>query len=330
MAYFSNVDSTRHILEKLDYLSLKSLALTSREMLHLVKDHFTHVAKNAISVLDLPQNTNRREIVELIYHLNSYQSADTSNIIRNGDSWSKGNNHVIIGVDPDDDYYETEVKIRWMLNGMLHRYDGPAQTVYSEEGNVIHESWYQKGDCHRDDDQPAVISYHHFSGQVERKEWFRMSNCHRDTGPAIIEYYENGKLALEEWYHEGYLHRDDGPASVFYRDDGVASESWYTNGIKQRIGGPAQIEYSNGLIESEEWFYEGKLHRDDGPAKTSYHKNGNKKQEQWSQWHVLHRDGAPAEINYYKNGKVYGELWYNQGIIYKQVWYCKDGSILGE
>ena len=61
---------------------------------------------------------------------------------------------------------------KWLLNGKLHRVDGPAVE---------------------------------FAGGG--KEWWINGVRHREDGPAI-EYPDGGKY----WYKDGKLHREDGPA----------------------------------------------------------------------------------------------------------------------
>jgi len=64
--------------------------------------------------------------------------------------------------------------IRYTLNGVLHRTDGPASI--EADGS---------------------------------EEWFLNGKCHRTTGPAYI-----GANGTEEWYIDNKLHRTDGPAYI--------------------------------------------------------------------------------------------------------------------
>lgn len=74
---------------------------------------------------------------------------------------------------------------RWLLNGKLHRTDGPAHI----ELGVTH--WYQHGKHHREDG-PAII----FDNNTQY--WFINDELHREDGPAIID--PNGS---EYWYIHG-------------------------------------------------------------------------------------------------------------------------------
>ena len=132
---------------------------------------------------------------------------------------------------------------RWLLNGKLHREDGPAVTRYNGA-----TEWYLNGKRHRDDGpaiQPANGSKH----------WYCNGKRHREDGPAI----EFGPvLARKEWYIDGKLHREDGPAI----EHANGTKQWYLNGELHREDSPA-IEYANG---DKEWYLNGKRHREDGPA----------------------------------------------------------------
>ena len=148
----------------------------------------------------------------------------------------------------------------WLLNGKLHREDGPA-AVYAS-GN---KSWYLNGIPHRVDG-PAVEEAHgskywYLNGKLHReggpaiehptghKEWYLNGKHHRVDGPAI----ENAIKGQNSWYIKGKLHREDGPA-VIYRRHGLVQKEWYLNGKHHRVDGPA-IEYAG---RRREWYIKGK------------------------------------------------------------------------
>ena len=84
----------------------------------------------------------------------------------------------------------------WMVNGELHREDGPA--VEWAGGN---KSWYRNGDLHREDG-PAVENV---SGY---KAWYRDGKLHREDGPAIEwadgdkSWYLNGEYLTEKEFNQ--------------------------------------------------------------------------------------------------------------------------------
>ena len=158
---------------------------------------------------------------------------------------------------------------------------------------------------------------------------------HNEDGPAIIEYYENGKISSEKWYRNGKMHRDgDLPASVGYFTNGnISSEKWYQNDKLHRSseGGdlPALVEYyEDGTVKSAHWRQNGKQYRDcDRPLSVYYHKNGNIWYEEWSHNGRLHRmpsqqngkgelEHKPSYIRYNPEGKVLSETYSVYGIQY--------------
>jgi len=75
---------------------------------------------------------------------------------------------------------------RWILNGQLHRDDGPA--VIGADGT---EKWYQHGQLHRGDG-PAVT----YPDGTEL--WWQHGQLHRGDGPAVI-----GDDGTEQWWQSG-------------------------------------------------------------------------------------------------------------------------------
>lgn len=130
----------------------------------------------------------------------------------------------------------------WLLNGQLHKEDGPA--IIWENGG---QEWYLYGVRHRGNDLPALI----IVGQ--KKEWWFNGQLHRENGPAII--YDYGR---EKWYTHGMRHRRDGPA-VRYEFGG---EEWWFDDQLHRENGPA-VTTHDGI---QMWYNHSQMHRLDGPA----------------------------------------------------------------
>ena len=65
-------------------------------------------------------------------------------------------------------------RLRWYLNGQLHREDGPA--VVNPDG---HQAWYLYGFLHRNDG-PAVIC------PDGEQQWCLNGQPHREDGPACV------------------------------------------------------------------------------------------------------------------------------------------------
>lgn len=229
----------------------------------------------------------------------------------------------------------------WMLNGMLHRIDGPAV----EQSNGA-RSWWRNGKLHRDDDQPAVEPAHTIEpsndGYIvlrnmpaivtaneiignnivrvdDRREWWFNGERHRDNGLPAFERANGNR----QWWVHGKQHRDhDLPA--IERVDGYCE--WVVNGIRHRDGGPAVIRADGG----EMWMVHGEYHRVGGlPAVTNgegsneYYENGKLHRANglpavdvnyghYQEWWVcgkLHRDGGEPSIEWTKGHK----LWWRHG-----------------
>jgi antitoxin component YwqK of YwqJK toxin-antitoxin module len=135
-----------------------------------------------------------------------------------------------------------------------------------------------------------------------------------DDNPAIVHYYNDGKVRWKGWYKNGICHRshpnDDLPAEIFYYDDGkIRYEVWLKNGKFHRYHPnedlPAIIRYHNiddqYGIKKEEWYMNGSRYR---------------------------KDNLPTMIEYYKNGKIKSEEWHCRDICYKSKTYRTRNSIL--
>jgi hypothetical protein len=126
----------------------------------------------------------------------------------------------------------------WILNGKLHREDGPAW-----EGVNGTKEWYINGKLHREDG-PAC------EGADGAKQWWLNGKRHRVDGPAI-ECADGRK----EWFLNGKRHREDGPAWEWA--DG--KKEWYADGwcvhtLRKPIGDYIVVE--DGLPSTMEWLGE--------------------------------------------------------------------------
>lgn len=90
-----------------------------------------------------------------------------------------------------------DVNTKYMLDGVVHREDGPA--LIWADGDKI---WYFNNRIHRDNG-PAV---ERVNGE---KKWVRHGKLHNKSGPAIIK--PNGD---QIWYFNDRIHRTDGPAVI--------------------------------------------------------------------------------------------------------------------
>jgi hypothetical protein len=106
--------------------------------------------------------------------------------------------------------------IRWTLNGMCHREDGPAvEWAYG------------------------------------RKEWWLNGKRHRKDGPAIEWCHSKEWCTSKEWWLNGKRHREDGPAveySAVYKTRFGLYDGWWKNGKPCRTNGSINEteKYNNG------------------------------------------------------------------------------------
>lgn len=239
---------------------------------------------------------------------------------------------------------QDEFGSRWLMNGVLHREDGPA--IEYDNGD---REWYQQGVLHRNNG-PALVS-------TDREMWFRHGKIHREDGPAIVDgkgnwsWYSNGVAHrdgglpaikhLTKFYYmvNGQLHREGGPAvysesekivyecwmirDEYHRDGDLPAlitkyeKAWYQNGkLHREVDKPARIKQSKAISGDDtvvvtEWRIRGELHRNNGPAFVK--KDSRDDREEWYQHGKLHRDGAPAAISstYYR--------WYSHGAMLRSL-----------
>lgn len=165
--------------------------------------------------------------------------------------------------------------------------------------------------------------------------WYLGYDLHLTTGPAITQYFENGKIKREAWYNNGSLHRiDDLPAVTVYGiKTGTADtifkqrEEWWTKGELNRYNSmnepedkPAIIEYyENGRFKSKMWHEENKFHRENGiEAVITYLDNDQNSIESKSWFFHGYRCGENPHdspkgnatfVSYYENGQKRREEW---------------------
>ncbi|MDP2696092.1 MAG: hypothetical protein Q8O87_02455 [bacterium] len=220
-----------------------------------------------------------------------------------------------------------EGRVKWTLNGYLHREDGPA--IECANGD---KEWYISGNHHREDG-PAI---EYVNGT---KYWYINGLLHREDGPAVEyvdgtkSWYIKGLLLTEEEFNiqikpkpirtelegrveyrlDGKLHREDGPALEF----ASGNKYWYKNGEFHREDGPA-IEWADG---TKTWYLDGAMlleaefdsrssRPDSGTIKEPIRKKLNNRVE-WRLNGRLHREDGPAvewtngDQAWYRNGKLH-------------------------
>jgi hypothetical protein len=136
----------------------------------------------------------------------------------------------------------------WFRDGLVHR-DGDEPEIALGDGSL--RAWVVDGQLHRDDGPALVTS--------KKKVWYCHGKRHRDGDlPAVIwldsskvKYYCHGKLhrwrdypavlvmgVCARFNHRGHLHRDDGPAVICW-EHGAA---WYQSGRSRDKGSMASLQ----------------------------------------------------------------------------------------
>ena len=190
-----------------------------------LKDFKTHRSLLSLiyrkDLIDIP-NPNPNIDIDIVLEI-----LKKKNMIKNNSISVKKDNIKVI-------YFLQENKIIskvFLINGQIHRIDGPSIIEFYENGHIKSTSWYINGRLNRMEDLPSIIGYdNNGQRQIISKNWFKDGVRHRDNGPAFINY-NNGQI-IKKWYKDGQLHRDDGPAIINYDINGqIISQAWYINGI---------------------------------------------------------------------------------------------------
>lgn len=177
----------------------------------------------------------------------------------------------------------------WVVNGKLHRTDGPA-IVRKDCNQQITREWYQNGTHHRAYG-PSIINV--YSNGSSDMFYYKDQELHREGGPAIIRY--SSRTLSTTWYAKGKQHRIDGPAHLNQHADGTYNLCWYNNGCLHRIGGPATDSLLADGTRDQLWYENGLLHRIDGPAWDTSKADG-------SFYHAWAINGEHVLVNKYPRG----------------------------
>lgn len=126
-------------------------------------------------------------------------------------------------------------------HGLLFEQSGvpKKRSIRLDDGTLWREEWMLNGKLHREDG-PAIISYY-TDGGIKEQQWWINDEQHREDGPAVITYYPNGNVNSESWWKENLRHRIDGPAFIsYYKDGSTQFTSWYYYGERINSRNPEQ------------------------------------------------------------------------------------------
>lgn len=259
-----------------DHTFLQSAMINKKLLLleHRRMARIKAMAREAMELLRLPQDTPIREVLSYLYHLNGYTgSYDVSGIdlksLFNGNKriYSKVSNGNKYSITVTETFVPRGTETVWEKDGVRHRIDGPA---YIYKGPTVKHVWYIDGVIWRANDLPTEIE---FCGIVLHKYWHKNNKIDRDNDlPAHIKY-KFGKVDTMTWCKNGMIHRDGGkPAYINFPviNTKYINEIWYQNGKIHRVDGPAiiiyEIDYPKDDPENpryklyrKEWYRKGEL-----------------------------------------------------------------------
>ena len=178
-----------HILSFVDFGTMIkniSVPVVYRYMLSLKRyveqrDHNSNSVSNGIL-----------ETLEPFYHLNRYKGLTVFDICRFLSGFRLDGTN--ISLNPE----------RWILDSQYHRLYGPAKTYRSITGQVMKEVWYQHDTIHRYGG-PAVTLYYDNGPEGQnlphRDIYFRYDRPHSyNGGPTMIEYSDYGTV-IRYWHN---------------------------------------------------------------------------------------------------------------------------------
>ena len=119
----------------------------------------------------------------------------------------------------------------WRMKGVFHREnDQPAIITYHTDGTLRSEKWYNHGHLHRENDQPAWKEYAVSQyGTWKREEWYKDGTryARENDEPSIIEW-RNDRIVEKTWCKDVEFYRENNkPSLVYYKTDGTITEMWW-------------------------------------------------------------------------------------------------------
>lgn len=247
-------------------------------------------------------------------------------------------------------YYPSGTKreeVWFRLNTSIENNDFIQKNFYFKNGNVRQEEFYKNKKLHKENDEPALITYYNSLNQegkqqVDKLKWFvdgfqikRENNLSNS-----ISFYESGQLQTEEWYDKvewedkSILDRINDPARILYFKNGkINQKEWFINGIYYREDfelHTSESYYDNekNSIKTQIWHQgEGNFieRQNDLPAAIEYYDDFDEKgdplimMEEWFIEGKKNREGdLPAVIVYYKNGNIQTQEWWKNDELHRE------------
>lgn len=136
----------------------------------------------------------------------------------------------------------------WIKNGKIHRENGPAFSMYTDNGCKKSDIWMINGKYSRKQNLPVIVEYYininnKIDMQIKKENWitsywvydaafFMISDDGNEQGktlqPSVISYYINGMVMSKSWSLNGIPYRENnGPVFILYDTLGnILKEEW--------------------------------------------------------------------------------------------------------
>lgn len=108
-----------------------------------------------------------------------------------------------------------------------------------------------------DNASKPVFTYYD-NGKMKSVIWFNKNDeIHREDGPAVINYFTNGKVHYQIYLVNNVRHRIDGPSYSRFDDVGfIKTQEYYKNNVRHRHNGPAILSKNSRRVHVN-FFYNG-------------------------------------------------------------------------
>jgi antitoxin component YwqK of YwqJK toxin-antitoxin module len=78
-----------------------------------------------------------------------------------------------------------------------------------------------------------VVEYYYTKKKQTEYVVDKNGKLHREDGPAVIKYFEDGKIQKEHYFRMNEYHRLDGPALIIYDENGsIKYQEYWIHGMR--------------------------------------------------------------------------------------------------
>lgn len=221
---------------------------------------------------------------------------------------------------------ETKDRVSTIFFGdrILHSETEPALVEVDEKGNIIKSEYYCIGMLHCYDKYKCkYVSDEGSSSRTIVEKVYRYNQLHNNEDQPSVVCTVDGIKSYEEWHAEGVLFRkNDLPAKKFYSKIGtLRKDVWHESesDVLRNFNFPTKVTYYPcGKICNQKWIKNSLKHRDDdSPSVISYDTLCNISSKKWYKEGQLHRENDLPAIQKFFESKLFEEIWYNKGNIFR-------------